>query len=148
MHVRAVDLTISAGIFRVRSPKICLEHHRIERWYMSRWPVSEWFRDWWASWKIQSLGMTRTVEGNRFREEGNYNKTVSRVRSGKSNADAKDKRWRPVHACFTQSCDQLQGSPRLPDSLMTSRLYFVSCTPTTPTPLYTRKSVQTHPRKR
>ena len=40
----------------------------------------------------QSLGMTRTVEGNRFREEGNYNKTVSRVRSGKSNADAKDKR--------------------------------------------------------
>ena len=39
----------------------------------------------------QSLGMTRKVEGKRFREEGNSNKTVSRVRSGKSNADAKDK---------------------------------------------------------
>ena len=44
------------------------------------------------------------------------------------------------------SCKQ-QGSPCLPYSLMTSRLYFVSCTPTTPTSLYTRKSVQAHPRK-
>ena len=61
------------------------------------------------SWKKQSLGMTRTVEGKRFREEGNSNKTVSRVRSGKSNADAKGKRSRPMHACFTQSCDPLQG---------------------------------------
>ena len=31
--------------------------------------------------------MTRTVEGKRLREEGNSNRTVSRVRSGKSNAD-------------------------------------------------------------
>ena len=34
----------------------------------------------------QSLGITRTVEGKRFRAEGNSNKTVSR-RSLKSNAD-------------------------------------------------------------
>ena len=36
LHVRAVDLTLSVGILRVRSPKIFLEHPRIERWYMSR----------------------------------------------------------------------------------------------------------------
>ena len=106
--MRAVDLTVSVGFLsRVRSPKICLEHPRIERWYMSKvtgkWVVQR-LR---GILEKQSLGMTRTVEGNRFREEGNYNKTVSRVRSGKSNADAKDKRWRPVHACFTRSCDQL-----------------------------------------
>ena len=31
-----VDLTLSVRILRVRSPKICLEHPRIEHWYMSR----------------------------------------------------------------------------------------------------------------
>ena len=36
-HVRAiVDLTLSVRILWVRSPKICLEHPRIEHWYMSR----------------------------------------------------------------------------------------------------------------
>ena len=40
----------------------------------------------------QFWGMMRTVEEKRFREEGNSNKNISRVRSGKSNADAKDKR--------------------------------------------------------
>ena len=34
----------------------------------------------------QSLEMTRTVEGKRFREGENSKKTVSRVRSGKINA--------------------------------------------------------------
>ena len=146
--MRAVDLTLSVGILRVRSRKIYLEHPRIEHWYISRWRVSESQRprgiligktvfghDENCGWEAISGG--RKLQQDRF--------TI--IRSGKSNADAKDNRWRPVHASFTQSCDQLQGSPCLPYSLMTSRLYFVSSTPTTRTPLYTRKSVQTHPRK-
>ena len=38
------------------------------------------------------LGHDENGGRKRFREEGNSNKTVSRGRSGKSNADAKDKR--------------------------------------------------------
>ena len=102
------------------------------------------------------FGHDENVEGKRFREEGNpqnNNRNVLRVRSDKSNADAKDKLGRPLHPLMishrveTACWDQCQGSPCLPHSLITSRLYFVVCTPTTTTPLYTRKIVQTHPRK-
>ena len=51
------------------------------------------------------FGLTGKVDGKRFWEERNSNKNVSRVRSGKSNADVKDKLWRPLHACFKQAWD-------------------------------------------
>ena len=66
LHVRAVDLTVSVGFLRVRSLKICLEHPRIERWYMSRWRVSEWFRDWGASWKNSLWAWRERWKGTDF----------------------------------------------------------------------------------
>ena len=146
--MRAVDLTLSIGIlggeisrnlFGAPSNRALVYQQVTGKWVVQRLR---------GILEKQSLGITRTVEGKRFWEEGNSNmyKTVSRVRSGKSNADAmaNDKRWRAVHACFTESCDQLQGSPCVPYSLMTSRLYFVSCSPTTPTsPVHTKISTNT-----
>ena len=144
-----VDLTLSVRILRVRSSKLCLGAPSIR--------ALVYYQQVKGKWVVQrprgilekrSLGMTRMVEGKRFREEGNSNKTVSRVRSDKCNADAKDKRWRPVRGCFTQSCDQLQGlsmSAVLPQDVEAVLCKFVL-------PLYLRRFThenhyKTHPRR-
>ena len=105
LHVRAiVDLTHSVRNLRVRSPKICWELPRKVR-LVNQQMTGEWMamvQRQRGIFKKQSLGMTRKVDGKRFRKERNSNKNVSQVRSGKRNADVKDKLWRP-HACMFQT---------------------------------------------
>ena len=147
--MRAVDLTLSVGILRVKSPKIWLEHPRIEHWYISRWRVSEWFSDkgeslknslwaWRERWNRKEAISGRRETPTRPFHEFDLAKATPMPRT------SVDIRCMNVSHSLAISCKALHVCRY---SLMKSRLYFVSCTPTIPTPLYTRKSVQTHPQK-
>ena len=126
--------------------QICREHSRTMSWYITQPVTGEWVvQRLRGILETQSSGMKRTVEWKRLREEGNPNKSDSRVRSGKSNADAKDM-FLPSGACMFQSglrsvasLSYSSRSPCLPNSTFTTRLFCaLICTLATTMQLYTQ----------